>query len=300
MTSPVLAEDTEQWGRLYRDPRRPVPFGLPPAEQRAHVHAGLLMPSITTVEGVLDKPYLRRWHGKRAAQDAVALVQEHPGLIESKPWKAVRWLTDAADRTVDEACDRGDRVHQRIEALLTGEQVDPVTADIAPYMQAWESFMTDFSPEFLAVETTVFGEVPTSGDTAALAPLRYAGTADGIVRVGGLTCGLDWKTGRSVGGDAVMQQAAIAHADWMCADGRTVEAMPDLDLGLVVHLTPSGYRVHPTPLDGRAWALWQSLRVAWEMALGGVDEELLPSVSSPDALLDAVVGEEVAASRSAA
>lgn len=255
MTTPLLAMDSP-YGRLYRHPSTPAE-SLPGVEQA--LAEGLLMPSVTNVIGVLDKPHLAPWYARRAAAEAVSVSQSHPNLIADRPDKAHDYLASAAPRHVQAAQRLGDEVHTAIENELRGATVN-FSVKAAPYMAAFRRFVEDFSPEFLHLETTCFGTVtdPQAG------PLRYAGTADFIARINGVTVIGDWKTGRSIHTEAGLQVASLAHATEMVDDDLTSAALPDIQTGLIVHLSRTGYAVRQAPVDGLGWQVFCRLRSVWD------------------------------------
>ena len=85
MTTPALAENVKGKGRHYRHPN------------------GELVPSITNIIGVLNKPALPRWAALKVAEQAVAMRDSLPKLDEEEavtilkqsPWRS---STRAADR----------------------------------------------------------------------------------------------------------------------------------------------------------------------------------------------------------
>jgi hypothetical protein len=252
MTTPLLAQATD-FGRLYRSP---LSADGDTVNVRAAVEAGLLVPSVTNVIGVLHKPYLMTWYAKRAAEEAVAVSQSHPGLMGQRPRKAIEYLKTAAERTSAAAAALGDEVHQACEDLSRGSEPH-VSAAAAPYVKAWRAFVQDFAPEFLHVEATCFGKTPDG--------LGYAGTADFIARINGRVVVGDYKTGKAVHTEASLQLAALAHAEQITTDDQTdLTTMPVVDGGVVLHLTPSGYRLFPVDVHGPAWAHFTRLRAIWD------------------------------------
>ena len=275
VTTPALAQATDI-GRLYRLPTTD-PATLPPAAEA--LKQGLLLPSVTNVIDVFNKPYLQTWYAKRAAEDAVTVNKTHPGLMEGKPYKAIAWLKDAALRSSGLAAGIGDTVHNLVEDLARG--LSPVIPDeVSGYVHAWEQFVTDFQPEFLHLEATCYGTVNGLG---------YAGTADFIARINGKVLVGDYKTGKSVHTEAALQLAALAHAESITNDDHTdVTAMPVADGGIVLHLTSTGYRVHPVDVSGGAWDAFGKARELWDFHqanLASRDPLFVASpVHSPDQL----------------
>lgn len=281
MTSPRLAQDSN-WGRLYRRPDIAIPSGMSQAEALTE---GLLMPSVTNVLDCLDKPFLRTWAARLAAESAYEMAARHPDRVAINPKGAVNYAKLASDRHRDKAANLGDRVHGILEALSLGQ--DPrIDDECAPFVESWNQFVADWQPEWVGVELTMFGQVETEAG-----PLRYAGTGDGICLLpDGTRVVLDYKTGKSIHSTAAAQLSALAHAELATPDGETLIPAPNVDAGMVVHVTAKGYKIHPVAdLDGLPWEAFQSLRRSWEWhvheGVRGKESSLLkpvpPGVSLP-------------------
>ena len=257
MTTPNLAVPTP-YGRLYHKP------GIDPATLPDHLTAlqeGLLFPSVTNIIGVLDKPFLATWQAKEVALAAVDLAQTHPGLVVQKPKEAEKWLKAAADRKSKAAAELGDLVHNTVEALAAGQEpTTELTAKAKLYVKSYHKFVADYQPEFLHLESTCYGTVPTSRGE-----LGYAGTADFIARIDGKNYICDWKTGRSIHTEAALQACALAHAtEIVDIDETRLEPMPQIDGGLIVHLTPNGYFLYPANIGDEPWETFGRLRDVWD------------------------------------
>lgn len=251
MTTPRWSRATP-YGRLYATP------GAPTVEDvEEGVQTGALVPSVTNVIGIADKPHLRTWYAKMAAECAVDTAHQHPGLIQDKPRQAVDYFKKAAERHTNAAASLGDTVHTICENLALGNDPGPIPENAEPYVQAWRQFRDDFNVEFTHVESTCFGTVPTAG------ALGYAGTADFLARINGLQVIGDLKTGRSVHTEAALQASALAHCDTLITPDDEIAEMPTIDAGIVVHLTPRGYRIHQTELHGQPWDVFTGLRYLW-------------------------------------
>lgn len=254
MTTPHLSHATD-YGRLYRRPDVP-------AEAIGDVHdavtQGLLVPSVTNVIDVMNKPYLQTWYAKMAAQEAVEVSKSHPGLMAQRPWRAVDYLKNAATRHTEAAASLGDTVHNIVEALSLG-QSPAVPDEAAGFVAGWHQFVDDFSPTFLRAEASCFGYVD-----GPAGELGYAGTTDFIAQINGLTVIGDYKTGRSIHTEAALQLSALAHSRFITnEDHSELSAMPAIDGGVVLHLTATGYVLYPVDIFGEPWESFSHLRRVW-------------------------------------
>jgi hypothetical protein len=279
MTSPRLALDSD-YGRLYCHPNNQ---GALSGEAAEDLKSGLLVPSVTNVIGILEKPHLYDWYARKATEAAMEVSFQHPGLITRKPSDARKWLSGAARRHMNDAADLGTRVHALCEQRAQGVSPTAVKGDERPFLDAWESFAADLQPEYLHVESTAFGMV-NDGEQS----LGYAGTADFIARIGRFTVVGDLKTGRSIHTEAALQLNALAHATEIVGDGDESVAPPHIDAGLVVHLTPVGYTLRVVPIGPEPMNLFTRLRSVWDFHTRNLrsTRPLLmgPAVSGLDAL----------------
>lgn len=255
MTNPKLAHATK-YGRLYQRPGTPA-TELKPTDKA--LLEGKLVPSVTNVIDCLSKPFLQTWYAKRAAEDAVKVNSSHPGLMKSKPFEAIRWLSKAAERTSTIAAELGNKIHDAVEMLARGEEPE-IDAKMRPYITSWEKFILDCEPDFLYLEATAYGTTDKDG-----AALGFAGTADFIATINGKTYVGDYKTGKSIHTEASLQLSSLAHADEIF-DEETEELtpLPEIHGGLVVHLTATGYHLYTLTDLEQPWAEFQKLRGLWD------------------------------------
>jgi len=240
VTTPALAENVRGKGRHYRNP----------ADES-------LVPSVTNVIGILDKPALSRWAAKlvaeRAATMKLSLAKMEDGDIVDT-LKAVPWQRS------NRAADRGTSIHEYLEARLNDWEPEPLSDDAEPYRAAADDFMLHAHIEVVETELTMFH------------PL-YAGTADFVARIDGtLTLG-DFKTSKAIYDEAALQLAALwgcytdQHGDpvpWRDADGEFTE-MPELR---VVRIGHDGWE-QKTVHDPRAsLSAFFGLLTAWQWKHG--------------------------------
>ena len=195
------------------------------------------LPSVTTILKVLDKPGLIYWAANSVADYA---IENHAtvGALLAKDDRdgAYQLLKKSPWSQRDRAAVSGTEVHDIIERLILGQQVDvPVAAQ--PYIDAWGKFVGDYGNNFEASEMTVYSL--THG---------YAGTADALLRVGDRLGVCDWKTARGKSyrkrkayTAELLQVAAYANAEYALLPDGSAERLPTIDGGTVVALCDDGY-----------------------------------------------------------
>lgn len=226
MTTPVLAENVKGKGRHYRSPD------------------GELLPSVTNVLSVINKPALPRWAAKVVAEQAVAMRDSLPKLDEAE---AIDMLKGSPWRSSGRAADRGTTVHAYLEAKLEGLDPKEISGEAARYRKAADQFLAEWAPQPVAIELTVFGD-------------GYAGTGDLWATLNnGATAVLDYKTSKAIYPEAALQLAALAKAT-TTADGSP--AVP-VDEAWVIRIGEDGYEAKQVrDLDG-CYETFQACLALW-------------------------------------
>jgi hypothetical protein len=191
--------------------------------------------SVTTILKALSKDALIYWAAREVAEYAYDERDDWAGLDRAK---AVRLLKGAPWDKRDAAGNLGTAVHDAIEALVLGQTAPEYAPAIAARMDGFDRFVKDYRPEWLASEAAVFSR-----------KYGYAGTLDGIVGIGDKTYIIDAKTGKGVYPEYALQLAAYANAEFVGLPDGSEGALPAIDGGLVLHLTPTGYKVVRVRID---------------------------------------------------
>ena len=226
MTTPALAQNVKGKGRHYQAPD------------------GQLVPSITNVLGVLNKPALPRWAAKVVAEQAVAMRDSLPKLDEAE---AVDLLKGAPWRSSGRAADRGTTIHAYLEAKLQGLDPHEISGEAARYRKAADAFLEEWNPKPLAIELTVFGD-------------GYAGTGDLWATLNnGAVAVLDYKTSKAIYPEAALQLSALARAD-VTPDGTLA---PVVDEAWVVRIGEDGYETKRVADLDYNYAAFRACLQAW-------------------------------------
>jgi len=282
MTDPATATTLADGSRTYTYP--------PTGEQ---------FPSVTTILGATEgKPWLAPWSARIAAEYAVDNLDALAELAAREGRDAaVDLAKKQAAQIRDRKRDTGGYVHDVVEALvmwayspdghgsditlpvlpehLQGEfyDDDPLE-DVADWMvEGFLNWVSDFGPQFLAAEMTVFHP-----------GLRVAGTLDSIVDLPGLAVG---RSGRLIPGPGVRpcvdvktgKYLSVTWPEQLSIYRRSPECLMPLgelrpmlrtDCGAVLHLRPEHPRCYRFMLISGAddAAAWNRFRRAVEIFEG--------------------------------
>jgi hypothetical protein len=165
---------------------------------------GRKLPSVTRLIGDgVPKPNLIDWAARAAAEWAADNVEKIAQLDRAA---AIDVIKNAHNRSKNYGAAKGTDVHHIAQALALGEAVE-VPEAITGYVDAYLAFLSEWSPEVLAVE-------------AAIVSRRwcYAGTFDVLMNLPGITTAapvmVDVKTGGTgVWPETCLQLAAYRYAD---------------------------------------------------------------------------------------
>jgi hypothetical protein len=189
MTTPALAENVKGKGRHYR------------------TADDTLVPSVTNVIGIMDKPALPRWAAKMVAERAMQLKHSLARMDDSE---VVDTLKGAPWSKSQRAADRGTDIHGYLEARLNRWEPEPLSDDAMPYKFAADDWFDSVGASFEDVQTEV-----------TLFHPNYAGTTDLIGTLDGRVNIVDFKTSKAIYDEAALQLAALAGC-YTLADGTTV------------------------------------------------------------------------------
>jgi hypothetical protein len=229
MTTPALAQNVKGKGRHY-----------------AHPTTGDLVPSVTNVLSMLAKPALVGWAARTVAELAADLRDSLPKMERAE---VVTLLKGAASRTGNKAATRGTDVHAFLEARLCGFDTPPLDAAAEQYRHAAELFLEHERPERIATEITTF--TPT-----------YAGTADAVVRIGGRTCLIDYKTSKAIYPEATLQLAALWSGQ-IWHDGKELVERVPIDELIVVRIGIGEYELGYVRDPSAALSTFHALLQVW-------------------------------------
>lgn len=201
---------------------------------------GVIVPGVTTIIGVLDKPAIPKW----AAAQVAEFVADNPDAVETlrstgrdgmvAALKGIPW------QRRDDAAARGTTIHDFAERILRGEDVEIDDDDpLLPVVEQAIAFMTEWGIEPLLIEQAV-----------ASREHQWAGTLDLIARYRRPDTGhegvaiFDWKSGKALYPEYAWQLNAYAHAEFYGENGDE-HPVPTCDAAFGVQVRADGYDVAP-------------------------------------------------------
>jgi hypothetical protein len=124
-----------------------------------------LLPSVTSIIGVLDKPQLTSWKIEQAIMSSLTLPKEEGETLETYARRVVK---DSKESTT-KAAEHGTRMHEQAENILMGRAVCK-DEDLQPYIETFKKWADE------NVEKTHWCE-------KALVGAGYAGRCDAYVKL---------------------------------------------------------------------------------------------------------------------
>lgn len=207
-------------------------------------------PGVTSICGMLPKPFLQRWNGNMAADYAVENIDILPRMVERDPANAKKAIAGAAYRYTQARSRIGSDAHDLFERIIRGERIGRVHPDMEPYRRHFEEFLDAVQPELVRAEDVAWSDTH-----------RYAGSFDAILRLrldedgrpdaagDPASIMVDWKTGKSTYPDVALQMSAYAHADEIVSRHGIREPMPDFEGACVLHITADEWDFLPVRID---------------------------------------------------
>ena len=206
-----------------------------------------VVPGVTTVLKMLNKPALLQWAVDQTAAFAVANIDGLLSRTEEQGWGFLRWYWnrdplkgDTSDirnfynGVRDDAANLGTMIHEWIEAEHGGGMY-PDTTDAPEFfwqmVNVWNEWVSKHDVKPIVSEGTVWSK-----------EFGYAGTIDGIWEVDGVRYLLDVKSSRNIFDEHRMQLAALGNADVLMVEGEdgtwTEELVPAFDGYAILHIRP--------------------------------------------------------------
>jgi hypothetical protein len=208
------------------------------------------VPGVTSIVGMLPKPFLTFWAAKMTAELAVDSIGFVADMAERDRQGAVDYLKGASRRYTKTRADVGSDAHDMFERMIRGESVGRVHPDLTHYRDHFAEFLDTVQPELVRAEDVAWSDTH-----------QYAGSFDAMLRLFLDENGnpdphgepalvvADWKTSKATYPDVALQMSAYAHADRIISADGTSEPMPDFDGAVVLHVTPEQWALKPVRID---------------------------------------------------
>lgn len=251
-----------------------------------HPDTGAKVPGVTSVLGMLPKPFLQHWTGKVVAEYAIDNLGDMVNLtLRGDRQGAIDYLKGAPRRTTAAAAELGTLAHEAFEAIANGK--DPkVSPDVVPFATLFRRMLDDTGLVVSLQEQTIYSE-----------QWDYAGSFDGFGHIDGKPVFIDYKTTRSgVHAEVAMQLAAYRYSDVILSPDGTTSPTPAAEGGLVVHVRPEGIKVVEVDCDEDVFAFFLHLREIFRW-VDGKEREVIAPVPAYVLDFDTIAAEQKAARR---
>jgi hypothetical protein len=206
-----------------------------------------LLPSVTTILAIVDKPQLTQWKITEALKLARVVPPEDDETPEAY---AARIIERSYDETAGAAADEGSRIHAAIEASYQGADVPE---EYTPHVEATVRAIDDAFP----------GITDWVPERRVVSALGYAGTCDLHSPAAGIV--VDFKC-KAIAPDEKKQLAFDQHRQLAAYGHALFPADTPLTCAnvFVSRTHPGHVRVHPWS-DAQVAAGWAQFRAAFDL-----------------------------------
>lgn len=219
---------------------------------------GRKVPGVTSIVGMLPKPFLTFWAAKMTAQAAVDNIDAVSALAKSDPDAAVDMLKGAHRRYTKARADIGSAAHDMFERIMRGETVRRVGMELEPYRRHFCEFLDKVQPELISAEDVMWSDTHDyAGSSDAILSIKDADGTPTLVMA-------DWKTSKDTYPDVALQLSAYAHADRIIGADGTSTPMPKIEAGAVLHVTAERWALKPVNISDDVFGFFLNLRRIFE------------------------------------
>lgn len=217
------------------------------------------VPGVTSVIGMLPKPFLVHWAAKMTAEAAVDHLSAVEAIASNDRAGAVDYLKGAHLRYTKYRAQVGSDAHDLFERLVRGEYVPRrLHPDLQPYADHFREFLDVVQPELIRAEDVAWSDT-----------YKYAGSFDALLRVKDedgtpVTVIVDWKTSKATYPDVALQMSAYGCADRLIDPDGNSEPMPHIDAAAVLHVTADQWAFKPVRFDGEVFDHFLTLRKTFD------------------------------------
>ncbi len=218
------------------------------------------VPGVTSVIGMLPKPFLVQWAAKMAAEAAVDNLSAVTAIAETDREGAIGFIKGAHWRYTKSRASIGSEAHDMFERMIRGEYVSTryMPDAMRPYHSHFSEFLDRVQPELIRAEDVAWSDEH-----------KYAGSFDALLRIKDedgtpATVIADWKTSKSTYPEVALQMAAYGFADWLIDPEGNAEPMPPIDAAAVLHITEDQWAFKPVRFDAEVYSYFLRLRETFD------------------------------------
>ncbi len=218
------------------------------------------VPGVTSVIGMLPKPFLVQWAAKMAAEAAVDNLHAVTAIAENDREGAIAFVKGAHYRYTKSRASIGSEAHDMFERMIRGEYVSTryMSDAMRPYHAHFSEFLDTVQPELIRAEDVTWSDEH-----------RYAGSFDALLRIKdedgvAATVIADWKTSKNTYPEVALQMAAYGFADRLIDPDGNSEPMPPIDAAAVLHITDEQWAFKPVRFDAEVFGYFLRLRETFD------------------------------------
>lgn len=246
-----------------------------------HPETGAKVPGVTSIIGMLPKPFLTFWASKVVAEYAIDHLGDMVNIVlRGDRQGAIDYLKNAPRRTTGAAAETGTLAHSAFEDIANGK--DPVVSpDVLPFARLFKRMMTDTGIIIDRQEQTVYSHQHD-----------YAGSFDGWGSINGKPVVIDNKTTKSgIHAEVALQLSAYRYADVILNPDGTTSPIPPADGGIVIHVRPDKIQVVEVDCDEEVFDFFLNLRKTFRW-VDGKDREVIAPVPAYTMDYETILAEE--------
>lgn len=190
-----------------------------------------LYPSVTSILNIKINKYLAKWQVKYTAKYAIENIKQLQKFNKIDTDYAVDIVAGASKRHVEEASEKGKRVHRWIHKRESKDN----TKEVSGFNQQYLKWVEDFDVETLEQEIVCISNWSEEDKP------RYAGTIDAICKIDNESWLIDFKTSKAIKNDTFLQLVAYGFSKSYLKNNETIDKEKPQNYG-IVHLQQNKYR----------------------------------------------------------
>lgn len=227
----------------------------------------ITVPGVTSIIGMMSKPFLQAWAAKMTAELAVNSIDFIAKMAENDKQGAIDYLKGVSRRYTKERSEIGSMAHDAFERLALGDDPGPIHPNIDNHVKHFREFIAAVNPEFISLEQVAWNDTH-----------QWAGSYDFIARIwldesrkptpdrSGtpvLVMG-DFKTSKATYPDVALQMSAYSHAERIIDTDGVSHEVPKFDGGVVLWVTEDQWALKPVDIGDHVYDVFLALRKVFD------------------------------------